>query len=360
MPNTYKRVRNDKRSRREQQDDEHDGRTKRQMLVMEFMRKPTLNVFTNEDLVYIIMSFLNTEELFCLAFCNKLLRSVLDYEHVVQAALFQDDDEHVQHAIRCVYELVMNRQIYIPSPQRLLRMVNAKQCEQEGCTQHVWYSNPRMRAFGVMFCRQHFMESSSKLIKVTTKKWWPILDEPRTANHRQYANAYHLWFSPYRDTSGEMAGPILTMKDYKARSIKALLNTRDTADPHANDAVKIVQAFEEAESESLARRARLEQAREEEREAKEERRREKIYQVIEKLSRLLDDWELKDIALAYHDIDSIGFRTPLVEFEWKLVDIEMKPLLTFLSKATNEAIKEVAERLRSEFDMMYHNNYGYF
>lgn len=250
----HRKVSGKKRSHSEQQ--EGDGRASKAARHNDkIMTKPSPDVFTNELLVYNIMSFLNTRELYCLTFCNKLLRSILDYTLVIRAALFQDD-MHVQQAIRSVCGLVKERQIYIPSPHRLLRMVNAKHCEVAGCTRNVWYSNPRMSKFGVMFCQRHFMDASSKLIKTTTKKWWPLFDQTRTAIHWQYESGYHLWHSPFRDTAGDRAGPILTMDWIKKKKYpKRLLKEQNRADPHSNNAGSIVEALEKAEFDSQERRA---------------------------------------------------------------------------------------------------------
>lgn len=70
-----------------------------------------------------------------------------------------------------------------------------------------------------------------------------------------------------------------------------------------------------------------------------------IHALIKKLSLLLKDWKLKDLALTYHDIE-YRINCPLVGFERKCVDIEMKQPFTFLSKVTGQSLEEVTQRVR--------------
>lgn len=346
---------------------------------------PSPDVFSNPDLISIIMSSLDTPELLRLTFCNKTLVSALEYKHVVRSAMFHG--ARAFDTMECVYNLVNDRQIYIPSPQRMLRMVNAKQCEREGCTKNVWY---HQMAYGVCFCDECYTSFTSHRIDSRTKMWDALMEEPWTANCI-WLSSSHLWVRPYTDASGDCAGPILTIKDWNTESLDHLLEEQDAVDPHANDSMKIVNAFEESEDADKVRREDIfwrryfEKQQEKQRHFNQvqERRLAQTYRVIDKLSRLLQDWKWKEAAVLHHYVDfhtqcnqyiqrwksmallhqNVDFRNrctekcclyiPFVIFECKLVDEKMRPLLKHLSKAINNTLEGIAHEIRHDFELFH-------
>jgi len=158
----------------------------------------------------------------------------------------------------------------------------------------------------------------------------------------------------YRDTARECAGPILCMEDRTAASFEELLEERDAQDPHAKDYEEIIHAYEVAEKEK--REQRVAQI--------DDKRRTKTRDVIAKLAQLLPDEDWKDIALAHHfekpNLSREKLRIHLVTFECGFVQRLMTPLLESLSKATTEAMKQVASKISADFNLIYSKHFHDF
>ena len=81
-------------------------------------------------IIQIIYGFLSTSrDLFNVSQCSKRLRSLVSYEHVIRSAVFSPMDEQVKK-IKNIVARVGERFIFVPSVQRLLRLVNSKRCER--------------------------------------------------------------------------------------------------------------------------------------------------------------------------------------------------------------------------------------
>jgi hypothetical protein len=81
-------------------------------------------------IIQIIYGFLSTSrDLFNVSQCSKRLRSLVSYEHVIRSAVFSPMDKQVKK-IENIVARVGDRFIFVPSVQRLLRLVNGKRCER--------------------------------------------------------------------------------------------------------------------------------------------------------------------------------------------------------------------------------------
>jgi hypothetical protein len=81
-------------------------------------------------IIQIIYGFLSTSrDLFNVSQCSKRLRFFVSYEHVIRSAVFSPMGEQVKK-IKNIVARVGERFIFVPSVQRLLRLVNGKRCER--------------------------------------------------------------------------------------------------------------------------------------------------------------------------------------------------------------------------------------
>jgi len=80
--------------------------------------------------IQVIYSMLkDPRELFNLSQCSKRLRSLVAYEHVIRAAIFHPG-QHSTNIIAKIVNLVNHQYIFVPTVQRLLRLVNGTCCER--------------------------------------------------------------------------------------------------------------------------------------------------------------------------------------------------------------------------------------
>jgi hypothetical protein len=83
--------------------------------------------FLCDDIMRLIFLMMNDpRDLYHLTLCNKRLRSILTYEHIIRAAVFHGG--HVAKTMTGVIEGLNNT--FTPSIYRLLRLVNGKRCER--------------------------------------------------------------------------------------------------------------------------------------------------------------------------------------------------------------------------------------
>ena len=81
-------------------------------------------------IIQIIYGFLSTSRnLSNLSQCSKRLRSLVSYEHVIRSAVFGPKKES-RKTIENIVARVGDRFMFVPSVQRLLRLVNGKRCER--------------------------------------------------------------------------------------------------------------------------------------------------------------------------------------------------------------------------------------
>ena len=80
-------------------------------------------------IIQVIYSMLNDpRDLYRISQCSKRLRSLVAYEHVVRAAVF--GNKMSSFTMSTMAHLTQHQVIFVPSVQRLLRLVNGTCCER--------------------------------------------------------------------------------------------------------------------------------------------------------------------------------------------------------------------------------------
>jgi hypothetical protein len=310
----------------------------------------TLGVFTNGDIASVIFPFLDVRELYNLAYSNKTLLASLRHEHVVRSALLHGG--HAKTTASSVCRLVEERKIFIPSPRRFLCMVNGKHCERKGCDGNLNVVRPD---YGLFMCWDCCQRWTKKVIR--NKKWMPLLEEPRTAG-ASYGSGVYIWQLPYRDTTGDLAGPVLTMSDLgRVDMVDEILQECDDLDPHLSSVDEIVRTWKESKEAAVTREKEREDAKKQKTKMADKNRREKTSKMIESLSLLLEYKEWKEFALSHYWQDLKVWRdrkrVPMVFFRCGVVNSSMHSFLIAPSKANRKGIQAVADQITRWFDMMY-------
>lgn len=163
------------------------------------------NFLLNHDIASEIFSFLDIRSLYNVVMTSKEGMKLLRHEHVVRSSMMQGG--HSKTSMERLVPLIEQRSIWIPSPLRMLRLVNGKTCER--CCQgrvHLVSDN-----YGVFFCFHGCIQGRSTKGVAFNSKWSPyVVDQPRIAKAAYCSSAY-VWIRPFMDASGERAGPLVSL-----------------------------------------------------------------------------------------------------------------------------------------------------
>lgn len=216
----------------------------------------TIDLFSNDLIATAVCSFLDVRELLHLSMCSKFISEQIRYEHVVVSALMHGG--HAKTSMQNLVRLLRNtkpgqqqqlqhRKIYVPSPLRMLRLMNGKRCEQ--CGQARVSTVPE--DFGVFFCSKcRFNSFYTKQVARNNNTWSPFLEHPRVAAAVQSAR-YCIFSHTYYDAAGDACGPLLTMADLKVivrgQTTDDLLRKLNEADKNGKHADAIVKVFDQTQ-----------------------------------------------------------------------------------------------------------------
>lgn len=110
----------------------------------------------NEDALSLVMEFLALKELFKMAFVCKGLMTKVSVRVVVRSAIMHGGNTRI--TMNDLYQLLKHHAIHMPSPLRLLRLVNGKKCEE--CLDAK--VNHTRDGYGVFLCWECLKSGSDK------------------------------------------------------------------------------------------------------------------------------------------------------------------------------------------------------
>lgn len=182
-----------------------------------------------------VISFINPRDLLHLSMCSKRFSQTtrINHDHVVTSALLSGGKakriatQVMEMALPLSSTAPSRTSIHLPTPIRLLRLVNGTRCESRACSSAVTASLcPR---FGLFLCWDCFFS----LTTAVDLKHEVIATKKRMA--RLYRSKAHVVKIPFIDASGEIAGPIVTWDVASGpranKEVDALLNQADLAWP---------------------------------------------------------------------------------------------------------------------------------
>lgn len=307
------------------------------------------NFLLNSDIASEIFSFLDIRSLYNVTATSKVGMKLLRHEHVVRSAMMQGG--HSKTSMERLIPLIEKRCIWIPSPLRMLRLVNGRTCER-CCTGRVHLVSEN---YGVFFCFHGCIQHTSTKGVAFNNKWSSFLvDQPRIAK-AAYSSSAYIWIRPYTDAANERVGPLVSMVEIERimqgdGSVENLLKEKDAVDPHTDAISDIIKVFKDT-AEAADRRI-LERKRKKIKASVDanDRRKTKVLSMIDTLHVELEGVPWKDVALAYHWRKSNSKEVPY--FECGLTNKLLREYSSAPSKATKKKLKEVSRSLRQSFGMM--------
>ena len=132
----------------------------------------------DELCVDMVMSFLDRRTLLAFSACHKRFGAIVSYEHVVAAAGATESPKLCEIVKKIQEQAVEQGEIFMPSPQRLLRLINVVRCE---------------------LCRQRLVSRATCGLFVCRECEETLLIRSKPPRVRLCA--------PFQDASGEFAGP---------------------------------------------------------------------------------------------------------------------------------------------------------
>lgn len=164
-------------------------------------------VFRSNDILPIVLSFLDVRSVYNMSRTYKGVTQSLRSDNLVRSAAYDHDDKARRNLEQIIHR-IQHGQIWTPSPQRLLRLLNARRCES--CCEK---SRGRLSVvFGVVLCWK------CRCVKHGVR----LEDFPDGVPGQLIVDRgffySSLWKDSYHDSSGELCGPIISFVDMCGRS----------------------------------------------------------------------------------------------------------------------------------------------
>jgi len=332
--------------------DEHEEAPPPKRLKSTNNESPTLN----EDALALVMEFLAPRELYSLAFTCKGLLARVTTKLVLRSTILNTVyTSYRKLTLGNLAYCIDKQSIHVPSPCRLLRLVNGKRCElcNKNRVNHVRGNG------GCFFCGKCQEVVSSYFSKHEFKS----LPDHLQADERigSYRVGERPWEEQITASDGERIGQLLTYKDIFAMSQSPdgksvdeyLCNVLDVPSS-ADDCEKWMEEYKSAKEAEESLRKRLEAKEREKTRQKREKRKQKIQKFLRQVKKHLDEaW--KDFALDfdYSEMrfsklgssaieDSVPFRCPFVDF-----------LMQDFARAPSKAKNKFAVGLARDINRVY-------
>jgi hypothetical protein len=277
-----------------------------------------------------ILAFLDVKSLFRFSFSSKRFGQIVTHEHVVRSALISGG--HAKRTASEIIELALKRKtLYLPTPLRLLRLVNGKTCETENCTALVKHIRP---GYGLFFCWSCLVSRTVEF-KINHR----FLQNERVARNEYSKKAYVL-IMPYSDTASERAGPILSSAAANEDDsvIASLLKEADAMWPQKLKE-RVLLCLEQA----MEDREVIEKQSREQKKIRMDGKMIKAKKLAETLKELVSKTcPYKDIICSYQECFDLQNQKATITFVCRFVDIQMRTLIVAPSKATRKKMKEIA------------------
>ncbi|KAI2510216.1 hypothetical protein MHU86_4248 [Fragilaria crotonensis] len=288
----------------------------------------------------IVASFISPRDLLCLSMCSKRYRysQCIRHDHVVTSALLAGGQakrtatQVIEMALPSTGNDKTSGSIHLPTPIRLLRLINGTRCESPGCSAAMTTVRPH---FGLFLCWDCFLGVTT----VIDLKHEVIVNEKRIARFENRRNA-HVLTSPFIDTSGERAGPIVSWDAVSGAGFEELLKAADNVwGPETETYKSIMKCFSDDEVRGASRHQVCRP----------------VANAVLLMKRLKDMLEVMqcpyaDVLCSFQERrqlspDGSGLYLSCVVFDANIVDELVSPLITSQNQATERQLEEIADDL---------------
>lgn len=319
------------------------------------------------DAFQVVMEYLAPRELFRLAFCSKELMNSVTTKMVVRSALLHGG--HAKSTIQKIAPLMKTHSIFVPTPLRLLRLVNGKRCERlDYCGRRVNH----VRVFANFYCSECESQSiieTNKMppdMNISDKtKITAVLNHPRmlllpSGHLGQYVSVRKLG----KTHTGEIYGPLICYENLYCNDVFSTIEQILVGAPSPEQYADFIQAFDEfhepseeavKERAKKLRQKRLQTAA---------NRKVRVVAWIDKLeARLSLEWRV--LALQYEDMDVplagkmpiLKFRLPFVEEMLHNYAVTPTNMNTYFLEQKSQEINRIFQDMQTflKFDFLCNN-----
>ncbi|KAL3903861.1 MAG: hypothetical protein SGILL_010285, partial [Bacillariaceae sp.] len=262
-----------------------------------------------------------------------------------------------------LHSLMSKKAMHIPSPLRLLRLMNGKRCEF--ChNEKVNHVRPCLGVFACWNCvTERGLTKAWKFSWVryprNSEAYDAIMQHPRVAGNRYGAEMF-FWTQPRTLGDGEKIGPLVAFQDVDRMFDET--KRGGTVDAYLQGNLKApsedaYEEFNDAYTDALVRSERVEKEREQKKAANKEKAKgnktAKIEKMIRDLARLLDEPH-REILLKHHAVDNT-FRPseiPCVKFEVPFVHQLLEPYIISPSKLRKKILEDIANTINQKIALI--------
>ena len=306
------------------------------------------------------MEFFSPRQLFRTAFACKGLRSVVTTRMVVRSSIMHGG--HAKRTIEELYKLMSVGAMHIPSPLRLLRLVNGKICEC--CSREsVNFVRPCTGIFACWTCTTDRgltkgWNTTWVRHRKNAEKYNAIFNHPRVA-HNEYTYKNYMVTRPMK-AAGERIGPIVTfdhvdkmvahqcgLDDYINNTLNAPPLEKYNEFSNAFASMK-----EEAEQAAIVR----EQKKTMTRKKTKENKLANIEKMMNDLSELIH-LRFRDVVLRRSRTSNSSAKLPWFEMRIPFVDDLLQPYIITPSKLRKKILKTIAETINDKLIIIIDSNF---
>lgn len=310
-------------------------------------------LFACTDIVSELFSFLDTKSLLQFSCVNNEFSALLTYQFVVRAAMMAGG--YTATSLERMMWPIWNEMIWIPSPQRLLRLVCGKRCEK--CCKPTRYVSPCIGMFLCTKCRLKYTEKVFRKNKM--RQFLDCRRVQRVPRSGPKSNHMFLIKAPMQDSTGTRIGPVVTLEDICFMSnIKNKVTPREKVAAHVQEcdrhqpdakaaANAILKAVNENKGDATARKEAVLNAKLEGQKRFEAARKQRVDELLAALKNSLGEQVSWRSNLDHRDWKSCSnqyfFRDPILQGI-------LKPMLKVPSKMNKKIVAEIPGRIQAAVD----------
>jgi hypothetical protein len=333
----------------------------------------------------VLFSFLDVKSLFRVTFCSKVLMRVVSHEHVVRSAVFSGGN--VKYTMHAIVALIQKNSIVVPSPLRMLRLTNGRYCER-GSECDAWRTakeRKKVRAvradYGVFFCSE-CVTSCTKHLSLTS----PMLTHERALPSVYHCRKAYGMIDTFTDKAGERCGTLLSYEEYQQQYQQQQLGcmqhkARKVIETHIH-ALENPWVYKRPDIDRCFQQAKHDQETIEWQAQKERTSRESMAfaKKVERLKTLVEllrsfltasvprgwDWDktwIEDLLTCKYidpERDYYHSKRPCAFFSCPLVNKRMEPYGCSPSKGNKKKMKEIADQLGDEMQLLWSTRFHDF
>jgi len=325
-----------------------------------------------------IMAMLDSpSDLYNVAFSSKLLMNIVTPETVIRSAVFSNmkrKDGGYRKTMAEIMQHVSNRSIHLPSPHRLLRLLNAKSCERGAKCFGKNLNTGKSMTLSGNFHRTCGMALCEHCIKFNTTK----VDYNHFANNESGKNValsgWRLLTNPYQDDNGAWHGPLVGVlelqqiqnsyseREEKEKALtgfveKALTENSNLCPSHYEEKAtaysEIYNAAEKEADDYVAQKLK------EQMQKSDECRQERIAKRLTKLRAVHAQMIgiMGDFPLAMECTWNEESERQILKFECFYVQQSMSTLISAPSYANKNAVSTIAEMIKQKFTILQEKDF---